>query len=241
MKLSNRLQKVADFIEQDSIVVDVGTDHGYIPIYLIENKISKYVYATDINQGPLNSAKIQIEEHGYQDFIEPMLSNGLKKMIGVKPTQIIIAGMGGVLIKEIIADSLEMAKKADSLVLQPMTGQDELRKYLLSAGFEILDEELAKEKHRIYQIILAKYTGKIDDSWNEIDFYLGKRLLEKNHLFLEALIDKYEKKWLSINRKCKESKSNSTIERISESEKMLMQIERLKHEYNLRKNSRNNR
>ncbi|SHF12329.1 tRNA (adenine(22)-N(1))-methyltransferase [Alkalibacter saccharofermentans] len=228
MKLTNRLQATADFIEKGSIVADIGTDHGYLPVYLIKNNIAKHVYASDINKGPLDAAVNQIRINRMEDSITPILSNGLEGLQGKSIDQIAIAGMGGVLIGEIIKNNFDIVVKAQSLVLQPMTGQEELRKYLLENGFEILDENLAKEQNRIYQIILARHTGLKNNSWKPIEYHIGKKLIEKKHPLLIFLLSKLEKKWKKILVECSNNDSQSAVGKIREAKQMIAEIEEVK-------------
>ena len=146
MQLTPRLKTIAEKISQNATVADIGTDHAYIPIYLVENHISSTIYACDINQGPLNTAKTQIEKHGYSKEITSKLGPGLEPIAGLGVDNIIIAGMGGILIKEIIQANKETAFRAKKLILQPMIAQEELRRYLVENGFQIIEKKRKLEK-----------------------------------------------------------------------------------------------
>lgn len=102
MQLTSRLEAIAKKVTYKATVADIGTDHAYIPIYLVENNITNTVYACDINQGPINIANKQIEKYGYTKEITTRLGPGLNPIVGMGVENIIIAGMGGILIKEII-------------------------------------------------------------------------------------------------------------------------------------------
>lgn len=196
MNLSPRLQVIADYVPKDSIVADIGTDHGYIPVYLISKKISDRVIATDINLGPLKNAMHYIEKKGYsKEKIETRLGNGLSCLRPHEVDTVIIAGMGGLLIAEILESSKNIAKTISKFILQPMVASEELRRYLYNNDFKIIDEKLAKEGNKIYEIILAEY-GK-DEITDEIYFDIGRKLIENKdkHLkdFLETKIRKTER------------------------------------------------
>lgn len=188
MKLTPRLQAIADSINEYEVLADIGTDHAFLPIYLMINgKISKAI-ATDINKGPIDIAQERIKKYSFEDKIETRQGSGMTVIEPNEADAIVIAGMGGMLIAEIIEQSKLVAMKAKILVMQPMLDSGKLRKYLLKSGFEIYDEELAKEDRKIYEIIWARYTGKAIEATNMMD--IGPIIIEKKHLFVKELIDK---------------------------------------------------
>ena len=157
LKLTRRLQKIADQVEQGSVVADIGTDHGYIPIYLLENKISEYVIAGDINMKPLESAEANIQLYGCYNKAETRLGSGLSVLKEGEVDTVIIAGMGGLLISDLLESSKNIVKKIKTFILQPMQAQMELRKYLIQNGFTIKKDILVKEDHHIYEIFVAEH------------------------------------------------------------------------------------
>ena len=186
MKLSPRLQTIANNVPRSNKCCDIGTDHGYVPIYLIKKNIVNMAIATDINGGPLKTAKKQIEWAGLEEKIQIRQGNGLEPIKPYEVDTTIIAGMGGLLIKDILDSSKKIAKSINSFVLQPMIAQAELRKYLIENQFMIIDEDLAQEKNRIYEIIIAKHgKQKVE---NDIYYDIGKPLIEKKHPLLPFLI-----------------------------------------------------
>ncbi len=160
MNLDNRLSAVAAMVSDGGVFADCGTDHAYIPIYLIKNGISQRGYASDINKGPLNSAKTNIENEGLGDKIQTVLTDGLDGYNDTAITDIIIAGMGGELIMKIIDRSALVRTAKPYLILQPMSHEDKLRVYLNSHGFETSDERIVSEGDKLYVVIKAKYTGE---------------------------------------------------------------------------------
>ena len=176
IKLTPRLQCVADCIQKCQLLADIGTDHAYIPIYAIKNGIATNAIASDVVKGPLKIATDNIKSHGLENKISPRLANGLESADGADV--IVIAGMGGKLICTILENSIEIAKKADYMVIQPMTCCYELRRFLHENGFSIREERLAREEDKIYNImVVEKGTEQFDD-----DFYyhIGKKLFEAN-------------------------------------------------------------
>ena len=197
VKLDARLMTAARFVEGD-FLCDVGTDHASLPIYLCQTGRIRRAVASDINAGPLARAEKNVRLCGLSDVIETVLSDGLRSLEKYAPTDISIAGMGGILIKDILSAS-ETAKTAH-LILQPMSHAHILRGYLLGAGYEICDEALAEDDGKIYQIISARHTGKTEP-YTEAELYVGKKNVEKRDVFpelfskhIEKLIDTFSKK-----------------------------------------------
>lgn len=187
MKLTERLQAIADFVEKGSTTADIGTDHGYLAAYLVKNNISKHVIATDVNEKPLNKARQCITEYELKDKIETRLGSGLEAINEGEVDTVIIAGMGGHLIADILDFSKSTADSIDTFILQPMTGEEELREYLYNNNYTIVSEKLAKEGKRFYHILKVKHGQSIlkDDIFLEI----GEKLLEEKDTLLGELLE----------------------------------------------------
>ncbi len=177
MELKGRLKLIAEKIPDCTIVCDIGTDHGYIPIYCILKGICKKAIASDVKRGPLLIAQANIDRYGLGKYIETRLGNGLEAVSGDEADVIVIAGMGGILIRDILQKDYEKAKKA-FLILQPMNAPEVLRQWLYSEGFEIVDEELAKEGNKFYIVISARWTGN-SRQLSEIYYHIGEKLIQK--------------------------------------------------------------
>ncbi|MBR4960693.1 MAG: SAM-dependent methyltransferase, partial [Clostridia bacterium] len=155
----DRLKTAASMIRPGGVAVDVGTDHGYIPIWLLQQGICPFAVASDINRGPLERAKENGIRYGVMDRLALVLCDGLD---GVEPekhgvTDVCICGMGGELIASIVTRSAYVKEKQCRLVLQPMSSGYELRKALLADGFVIREEVLCQAAGRVYSCIRAKY------------------------------------------------------------------------------------
>lgn len=170
VSLSKRLNAVASLVKSGSSVADVGTDHGYIPVYLVENKISPFVVAMDINEKPLASCKSLVKNEGYEDVILTRLSNGLEKLDRGECDTVIIAGMGAELIVDILSNC-DFVNELH-LILQPMTHPEIARKYLYDNGFEINNDFIVTDAKHSYSIFDANYTGKITPKVPK-DYFLG--------------------------------------------------------------------
>ncbi len=185
--MTERLYAVASFVKTGSSVADVGTDHAYIPIYLLTNDVSECAIAMDINHGPLLRAKENIEKFGLENKILTRLSDGLSELMAGECDTVIIAGMGGILINRILDNSKHLYPHIKHYILQPMTAVEETRKFLEQNGFCIENERLAKEENKIYTIISAKRGAmKIE---NEIDYYIGRKLKDNKDELLKDLLN----------------------------------------------------
>lgn len=203
MKLSSRLLAIQYFVKKNSIVADVGTDHGYIPVYLIENNISKKVIASDISKSSLDKAIEYVKKLGYEKYIDTRLGKGLEILKPYEVDTLILAGMGGLLISDIIEKDIEIARSINNFIFQPMVAAEELRKYLYNNNLKIVDEKIIKEEDRYYEIIYAKW-GK-DYIEDEIYYEISKKLLDRKDPllkeFLEFKIEKAEKILKELGKK----------------------------------------
>ncbi len=157
--LDERLKACADFVSGKGIACDVGTDHAYLACELIKSKKCIHVKASDINEKPLKSAKNTVEKYNFSDKIDLILSDGLKNIPAEGVTDVIIAGMGGETIIDIIKNS-DWVKNNVNLILQPMTKAPELRIWLYANGFKIIQEKAVKDGKFIYTVMKSEYCGK---------------------------------------------------------------------------------
>lgn len=188
IKLSPRLKAIADCVNGSESMADIGTDHGFLPVYLIENKMIAWAISSDTNKKPLEKSKKIIKEHHFESFIETRLGSGLSVLKSGEVETIVIAGMGGVLIRDLLEGDLDIALKAKKLILQPMNAQIVLRKYLENRGFRIIQEELAQEGERVYEIIVAE-TGQMK-IMDPLEYELGYEFMKKKHPLLKNLIER---------------------------------------------------
>lgn len=186
MKLSNRLIAIANFVPKNSIVADIGTDHGYIPVYLVENNIAKKVIGTDISKGSLDKIIDYIKTLNLEHIIDARLGDGLEVIKPYEVDTVIIAGMGGLLIRDILEKNKEVTDSIANFILQPMVAAKELRQYLVDNNFEIIEEELVKEDGKYYEIIFAKKGKSYIEK--EIYYEISPLLIKKKHPLLREFI-----------------------------------------------------
>jgi len=178
MELSIRLKAIVSMIGECDSVIDVGTDHGYVPIYLVKNAIIKKAIASDINRGPVAKAKNNIDINKTSQQISCRLGSGLSTVKKGEVQIAIIAGMGGNLIRDIIDADLDVVKELKYMVLQPVQNAEVLREYLYSTGYDIIDEEICYEDGKFYEIIKARYNTR-PVSLEDIYYEISKILLDK--------------------------------------------------------------
>lgn len=169
--LSLRLETIASLVPNGARVCDIGTDHGYLSIFLKNNNIAKSVIATDLNQKPLLSAQKNISESGVSG-IELRLGCGLSPIKPGEVDTIVIAGMGGEVIANILNDCEWIKDGKYTLILQPTTSADTLRRFLCDNGFEIQSETPISENQKLYSLMVAKFTGNIK-TYPEYFYYIG--------------------------------------------------------------------
>lgn len=179
--LKGRLKLLYDMIPPCHILSDIGTDHALLPAYALMTGKCKKAIASDINKGPLERAQRTLMQFGLENSMELRLGNGLKPISEDEADCIVIAGMGGHLITEILLDSLNVAKRAKNIIIQPMTKQEIVRPFLWRHGFEILDEDLVREDNKIYQALRIRYTGVVRENWSHINEVIGEILVKKNN------------------------------------------------------------
>ena len=155
MQLSQRLSSVASMVTAGNCLADVGTDHGYVPIYLYERNIIPRAIAMDVNKGPLERAALHIAESGMKEAIETRLSDGLTALKPGEADSVVIAGMGGPLIIRILSAHPEVTESLKELILQPQSEISEVRIWLYEQGYEIVEEHMVFEDGKYYPMFKA--------------------------------------------------------------------------------------
>jgi len=194
-------------VSKCKVAADIGTDHGYVAEMLLKDNICDMVIATDLNEGPLNRAVEHLTSLELNDRCDFRLGSGLTVLKENEADALIIAGMGGELIADILEASKSIALNATQLILQPMTTADRLRCYLYENGFKIIDENIVKELHHYYFIIKA-VPGK-DEAEDERYYEISKILLSKK----DPLMTEYLNRLLNINENIIRSieKNNNSV------------------------------
>ncbi len=159
MKPDGRLLAIAQQVRTGVTVYDIGTDHAYLPTYLVGKGIAPCAVAADVAEGPLSRARQTVAEAGLTGRIETVLSDGLQNICLVPPCDVVIAGMGGDLMVRILSEKPQIRCPNICLILQPMTKPEHLRRYLAENGFAITHESVAEEG-KLYEILCCRYTNE---------------------------------------------------------------------------------
>lgn len=183
-KLSLRLAKVASYVPTGAVVADIGSDHAYLPCYLVHKGIASRAIAGEVVKGPYESAVRQVRTEGLQDKIEVRLADGLAAVTEHdRVDTVTICGMGGPLIVSILTKDPESLKHATRLILQPNIHAKVIREWALSNGWAILDESILKEDGKIYEVLVLQRGAM---TITEAEKLLGSKLMaEKNEVFVE--------------------------------------------------------
>lgn len=190
MNLKPRLQAIASLVPANTTIADIGTDHGYLPIFLVKSGKVNKALACDYNEGPLLSASKSISKEQLEEKIETRLGSGLSVVHPQEVDMAIFAGMGGSLMIQLLEDSPEVVATLKGLILQPQEAIPKLRQYLIASGFQISRELLVVEDERLYTIILAVPSTQKVGQLTEIEALVGPCLLrERPPLFSRLLTE----------------------------------------------------
>lgn len=209
MELSKRLQAVADLVSEGQIVADVGTDHGYIPIYLLETKKCEKAIAMDINKGPLLRAKEHIAEHGLNQKIQVKLSDGVKALSAGECDCVVVAGMGGALAVKIMEEGREIFRSLREFVLQPQSELAKVRQYLWENEYCVIAEDMVLEDGKFYPMMKVKSGSS--NPYTQVELRYGRELLMQKHPILKIFLEK-EMQTKEMIRGNLESESGEHIE-----------------------------
>lgn len=200
VNLSKRMQGVANLMTPGLTMADIGTDHGYIPIYMVTEKNCPHAIAMDVNQGPLERAREHITQYGLEAYIETRLSDGLSGLSEGEVRSILIAGMGGGLICRILEEGFEKQKGIEELILQPQSEIEEVRKFLRMRGLCIVQEDMILEDGKYYPMMKV-VPGMAQESEKLVIDRYGPCLLTEKNSVLASYLHKERKILLSILEK----------------------------------------
>ena len=209
--IKGRLKLLADKVPKCDVTADIGTDHAYLPIYLIQQGVCEKAIASDVRTGPIEAAINNINIYNLNDQIETRLGSGLDTISDNEADTIIIAGMGGSLISELLGANLQKASNASALILQPMNDMHVVRKWLYDNRFDIYDEELVAEGSKIYFVIVAKYDGDIK-TYNDFHLYVGEKLIKKKDPLLLQYCEKRVRQINSVLRQIEDMENNNQLQ-----------------------------
>ncbi len=196
MELSKRLQAVANLVTAGYTVADIGTDHAYIPIYLVEKQLSPRVVAMDVNAGPLERAREHIRECGLAADIQLRLSNGFERLCPKETDAAVIAGMGGGLVMKILREHWDVTCSLKECILQPQSEIEKVRAFLLEEGFLFMQEDMVLDDGKYYPMMKVKPpkkngpAGPVNEMWTGTELQYGKLLLEGRNVVLKQFLQR---------------------------------------------------
>lgn len=191
MQLSKRLNAVVKLAGKCRCVADIGTDHGYIPIYMIQQNLAQNAVAMDVNKGPLERANQNIKSYRMEKCITTRLSDGVAELKEEEADCVIIAGMGGLLTIRILEAGREVLQTVDTLVLQPQSEIGQVRIWLAEHGYRITDEDMVLDDGKYYPMMRAEHGEQ--EAWTEQEYVFGKYLIQKQNLVLKEFLQKEER------------------------------------------------
>ena len=212
IRISDRLRIVAHMCDKGAVVADIGTDHGYLPIYLVQEGIAPSAIAMDLRKGPLEKAKKHICDNCLEDRIQTRLSDGLEKLSKNEADIITICGMGGRLIAHIVTKGKDVITQNTILVVSPQSEVGEFRHFLVSQGFEIEDEQMLKEDGKYYFIIKCRKSEEsVCSEFSETQYQYGWKLLDSKDKTLYEYLIKEKETNEGISNSIKKDESNPTV------------------------------
>lgn len=237
IKLSKRLKMLADMVSENAVLADIGTDHGYIPIYLLQTGKIRRAYAMDIGEGPLLRAKEHIKAFGLEDYITLRLSDGVLALQPGEADAILAAGMGGGVILHILEEGEAAIASAEELILQPQSEIRKVREYLYKKGYVIDRENMVFEDGKYYPMMhidmraKRKKTAYSEMEW-QIIYRYGELLLQDGNAVWRQYLSAMEKQYAFILEK---------LDRQQKTEAVLMRREEIAAELSYARAALNDR
>ncbi len=223
MELSKRLETVAGMVSEGNRLVDVGTDHGLVPIFLVKQGKIPSAIAADVRYGPLSRARKHIAAYGLTDYIEARLSDGLKNIRSGEGDTLLLAGMGGHLMLRILTERKEVLSSFRELVLQPQSVIILVRKTLSAMGFRVAEEAMVFEEGKYYPMM--RLVPGEDCYEREIEFHYGRLLLKEQNPVLECYLRKQQAMFWDLKKQLSEQAVLPDVEKGGAVAGRLLEIE----------------
>ncbi|SHJ79641.1 tRNA (adenine(22)-N(1))-methyltransferase [Desulfofundulus thermosubterraneus] len=229
MRLAKRLKAIATYVPPGTVVADIGTDHALLPIYLVAKGICPKAVATELNAGPYRSARTAVHLQGLDGKIDVRQGDGLRPLLPGEAQVIVLAGLGGNTIRQILAAAPEVLAAVRRLILQPMVDAGDLRLWLVEEGWRLLDETLVVEDGHLYVILVAEPgREKVSDPFL---LEIGPRLVEKKHPLLPAYLSKLMAEYQRVLKALVHSRSPRAEEKALEISDKMARIQEVLKEW----------
>ena len=218
IQLSKRLSAIGEMVTEGNRLVDVGCDHGYLPVYLVMNHRIPGAIAADVGKGPLERAREHICRYHMQNYIETRLCDGLSGISVGEGDTLVIAGMGGPLMEKILSDNPEVRDSFQELILQPQSDIPHFRHFLMSNGYRITEEKMILEDGKFYPMMKAIRDQKRNESWTSLEEMFGKYLLQEKNPVLQQFLQRELRIRQNILTKLQKAETEETKKRRNEVE-----------------------
>lgn len=218
IQLSRRLSAIGEMVTEGNRLVDVGCDHGYLPVYLVMNHRIPGAIAADVGKGPLERAREHICRYHMQNYIETRLCDGLSGISVGEGDTLVIAGMGGPLMEKILSDNPEVRDSFQELILQPQSDIPHFRHFLMSNGYRITEEKMILEDCKFYPMMKAIRDQKRNESWTPLEEMFGKYLLQEKNPVLQQFLQRELRIRQNILTKLQKAETEETKKRRNEVE-----------------------
>ncbi|AIF43407.1 tRNA (adenine(22)-N(1))-methyltransferase TrmK [Virgibacillus sp. SK37] len=198
IKLSKRLKQTASYLPMGANFADIGSDHAYLPCYVcLKDKQAKAI-AGEINDGPFQSATQTVREHGLEEVVDVRLGDGLDVLTADEVTQVVIAGMGGALIRSILQKGINKLESVERIIAQPNVDARDVREWFKNNNFIITEETIIEENGHIYEIVVGdRHSGVVYPELSQKQLLFGPLLLENKP---EAFYTKWAEEYEKLNR-----------------------------------------
>ena len=219
VQLSDRLTAIAEMVTEGNRLVDVGCDHGYLPVYLmLQHKIPGAI-ATDVGKGPLTRAQEHIAQYHMEAYIETRLCNGLSEIRSGEGDTLVIAGMGGPLMERILSEGRHALPGFQELILQPQSDIPHFRRFVMQNGYQIIQEEMILEDGKFYPIMkVVQHEGEQPAVWSREEEMFGRLLLERKHPVLKLYLERELRIRSEISAQLESASSDAAMKRRMEVE-----------------------
>ena len=225
MNIGDRLEAIGKLVPQGCVLADIGTDHAYLPVWLLEQGKIASAIAGDIAEGPCLAAKNTVSMHGIKGKVEVRLGSGLKVLQAGEADCIAIAGMGASTMIEILEADMPLAVEAKRLVLQPMAGAASLRKWLIQNGWHIVAEDLVADGRHLYEIMVAE-RGE-SEAFSDAVLEIGPSLIEAKHPLLAKQFARQINNYKKLLANMGKSEQARASEKYAAWEKLVQELEAL--------------
>lgn len=215
IRISKRLAAIGALVTQGNRLADVGCDHGYLPIYLLQRRHIPRAIAMDVRPGPLSRAKENIEAYGLLDYIELRISDGLEALEPGEAQTVVVAGMGGPLMEGILTRGVRQLACVRELILQPQSHIEHFRRFLRKLPFTVVCEDMVLEEGKYYPMMrLAR--GEPKDEWVEAEYRYGKYLLRHRHPVLGDYLHREEEKLRKLEEELRLAGGSRAVVRLEQ-------------------------